>query len=219
MLIAVPLSDQNLEEDLRAVKELGADIVELRIDMFERTEPDYVLSWVKRAKELGLSTILTIRSPQEGGKDVPNRERIFELVSPYADYTDIELSSRALIPYVRNLTKTSGKKLIISYHNFELTPANWILREVFREGMRWGADIVKVAVKANSYEDTARLLCVARQEEGQKIIISMGKYGKISRVSGFIFGSVISYAYYRQATAEGQLSLEEMVKLREILYS
>jgi len=219
MLIAVPLSDQNLEEDLRAVKELGADIVEFRIDMFERTEPDYVLSWVKRAKELGLSTILTIRSPQEGGKDVPNRERIFELVSPYADYTDIELSSRALIPYVRNLTKTSGKKLIISYHNFELTPANWILREVFREGMRWGADIVKVAVKANSYEDTARLLCVARQEEGQKIIISMGKYGKISRVSGFIFGSVISYAYYRQATAEGQLSLEEMVKLREILYS
>jgi len=219
MLIAVPLSDQNLEEDLRAVKELGADIVELRIDMFERTEPDYVLSWVKRAKELGLSTILTIRSPQEGGKDVPNRERIFELVSPYADYTDVELSSQALIPYVRNLTKTSGKKLIISYHNFELTPANWILREVFREGMRWGADIVKVAVKANSYEDTARLLCVARQEEGQKIIISMGKYGKISRVSGFIFGSVISYAYYRQATAEGQLSLEEMVKLREILYS
>ena len=219
MLIAVPLSDQNLEEDLRAVKELGADIVEFRIDMFERTEPDYVLSWVKRAKELGLSTILTIRSPQEGGKDVPNRERIFELVSPYADYTDIELSSRALIPYVRNITKASGKKLIISYHNFELTPANWILREVFREGMRWGADIVKVAVKANSYEDTARLLCVARQEEGQKIIISMGKYGKISRVSGFIFGSVISYAYYRQATAEGQLSLEEMVKLREILYS
>ncbi|WP_029552412.1 type I 3-dehydroquinate dehydratase [Thermocrinis jamiesonii] len=219
MLIAVPLSDQNLEEDLRAVKELGADIVELRIDMFERTEPDYVLSWVKRAKELGLSTILTIRSSQEGGKDVPNRERIFELVSPYADYTDIELSSRALIPYVRNITKASGKKLIISYHNFELTPANWILREVFREGMRWGADIVKVAVKANSYEDTARLLCVARQEEGQKIIISMGKYGKISRVSGFIFGSVISYAYYRQATAEGQLSLEEMVKLREILYS
>ena len=219
MLIAAPLSDQNLEEDLRAVKELGADIVELRIDMFERTEPDYVLSWVKRAKELGLSTILTIRSPQEGGKDVPNRERIFELVSPYADYTDIELSSRALIPYVRNITKASGKKLIISYHNFELTPANWILREVFREGMRWGADIVKVAVKANSYEDTARLLCVARQEEGQKIIISMGKYGKISRVSGFIFGSVISYAYYRQATAEGQLSLEEMVKLREILYS
>ncbi|WP_333785286.1 type I 3-dehydroquinate dehydratase [Thermocrinis sp.] len=219
MLIAVPLSDQNLEEDLRAVKRLGADIVELRVDMFERTEPDYVLSWVKRAKEIGLSTILTIRSPEEGGREVPNRERIFELVSPYADYTDIELSSRALIPYVRNLTKTSDKKLIISYHNFELTPANWILREIFREGIRWGADIVKVAVKANSYEDTARLLCVARQEEGQKIIISTGKYGKISRVSGFIFGSVISYAYYKQATAEGQLSLEEMVKLREMLYS
>ncbi|WP_448584089.1 type I 3-dehydroquinate dehydratase [Thermocrinis sp.] len=219
MLIAVPLSDQSLEEDLKAVKELGADIVELRVDMFKRTEPDYVLSWVKRAKEVGLLTILTVRSKEEGGREVPERERIFELVSPHADYTDIELSSQALIPYVRNITKNSGKKLIISYHNFELTPANWIIREIFREGRRWGADVVKVAVKANSYEDSARLLCIARQEEGQKIIISMGRYGKISRISGFIFGSVISYAYYKQATAEGQLSLEEMVKLREKFYS
>ncbi len=219
MLIAVPLSDQNLEEDLKAVKELGADIVELRVDMFKRTEPDYVLSWVKRAKEVGLLTILTVRSKEEGGREVPERERIFELVSPHADYTDIELSSQALIPYVRNITKNSGKKLIISYHNFELTPANWIIREIFREGRRWGADVVKVAVKANSYEDSARLLCIARQEEGQKIIISMGRYGKISRISGFIFGSVISYAYYKQTTAEGQLSLEEMVKLREKFYS
>ncbi|WP_448588250.1 type I 3-dehydroquinate dehydratase [Thermocrinis sp.] len=214
MLIAVPLSDRNLKEDLIAIKELGADIVELRVDMFEGTEPEYVFECVQRAKDVGLLTILTVRSAKEGGRDVPDKERIFERVSPLSDYTDIELSSQTLIPFVKRL----AKKLIVSYHNFELTPANWILREVFREGRRWGVDIVKVAVKANSYEDTARLLCSARQEEGEKIVIAMGKYGKVSRLAGFIFGSVISYAYYKEATAEGQLSLQEMVKLREEFY-
>jgi hypothetical protein len=35
----------------------------------------------------------------------------------------------------------------------------------------------------------------------------------------YIFGSVISYAFYRSATAEGQLSLEEMVRLKREFYS
>jgi 3-dehydroquinate dehydratase-1 len=93
------------------------------------------------------------------------------------------------------------------------------LREVFRRARRWSADIVKVAVKANSYQDTARLLCLCEKEEGEKIIIAMGKYGKISRLAGYIFGSVISYAFYRSATAEGQLSLEEMIRLKREFYS
>ncbi|MEO0259096.1 MAG: type I 3-dehydroquinate dehydratase, partial [candidate division WOR-3 bacterium] len=112
---------------------------------------------------------------------------------------------------------TAGKKLIISYHNFELTPANWILKEVFREARRWDADIVKISVKANSYQDTARLLCLGKEEEGEKILIAMGEYGKVSRVAGFVFGSVISYAFIGSAVAPGQLSLEEMVRVRSLV--
>ena len=218
MLIAVPITDRNLEEDLRTIKNLGADIVELRVDIFENKDPDYVLRAVQLAKKIGLLTILTVRSPEEGGSYVENREKIFEKVSSLSDYTDLELSSQPLIPFVRGITKRFNKRLILSYHNFELTPANWVIREILREGRRWGADVVKVAVKANSYEDTARLLCVGRQEEGEKILIAMGKYGKISRIAGPIFGSTISYAYYGQAVAEGQLPLEEMVKLRKEFY-
>ncbi|MCI4458726.1 MAG: type I 3-dehydroquinate dehydratase [Thermocrinis sp.] len=219
MLIAVPLTDKNFEEDAKAIKDLGADAVEVRVDLFEDKSPERVLWCLQKAKSLGLLTILTIRSPQEGGKEVPNRKELFERACPHSDYTDIELSSQDLLPFVRDLVKSSGKKLIISYHNFELTPANWILREVFRQARRWSADIVKVAVKANSYQDTARLLCLCEKEEGEKVIIAMGKYGKISRLAGYIFGSVISYAFYRSATAEGQLSLEEMVRLKREFYS
>ncbi|MEM1590153.1 MAG: type I 3-dehydroquinate dehydratase, partial [Candidatus Bathyarchaeia archaeon] len=138
-------------------------------------------------------------------------------VAPYSDYIDIELSSQDIISQVRDIVKTAGKKLIISYHNFELTPANWILREVFREARRWDADIVKISVKANSYQDTARLLCLGK-EEGEKILIAMGEYGKVSRVAGFVFGSVISYAFVGSAVAPGQLNLEEMVKIRNLFF-
>jgi len=217
MLIAVPLTDRNFKERIREAKEKGANIVELRVDQFSKTDPDYVLDLLRTAKEEGLKTILTVRSPEEGGREVANRREIFEKVAPESDYADVELSSRDLIIPVRNAVSKGEGCLIVSFHNFDLTPANWIIREVLREGHRYGG-IPKVAVKANSYEDVARLLCVGNQEKYEKILIAMGDIGKISRLAGFIFGSVISYASLGESLAPGQLPLEEMVKLRELFY-
>ncbi|MCS7262248.1 MAG: type I 3-dehydroquinate dehydratase [Aquificaceae bacterium] len=218
MLIAVPLSDKDLEKNLRLCKEKGADLVELRVDLFENRDSHFVLRCVDMAHQLGLMTILTVRSEKEGGSLVENRAEVFRVCSPHSDYTDIELSSQSLLPEVKEIVKGSGKKLIVSYHHFELTPPNWILKEVFREAKRWGADVVKVAVKANSYEDTARLLCLGKEQEGEKILVAMGEYGKASRVAGFVFGSVITYAYVGSAVAPGQLSLEEALALRKLLF-
>jgi len=217
MLIAVPLTDKDFKERVREAREKGADIVELRVDQFSKTDPDYVLDLLRTAKEEGLRTILTVRSPEEGGREVASRREIFERVAPESDYADIELSSRDLIISVRNAVSKGGGRLIVSFHNFELTPANWIIREVLREGHRYGG-IPKVAVKANSHEDVARLLCVGNQEKYEKILIAMGNLGRISRLAGFIFGSVISYASLGESLAPGQLPLEEMVKLRELFY-
>lgn len=217
MLIAVPLTDKDFKERVKEAKEKGADIVELRVDQFSKTDPDYVLDLLRTAKEEGLRTILTVRSPEEGGREVANRREIFEKVAPESDYADVELSSRDLIIPVRNAVSKGGGNLIVSFHNFELTPANWIIREVLREEHRYGG-IPKVAVKANSYEDVARLLCVGNQEKYEKILIAMGEIGRISRLAGFVFGSVISYASLGESLAPGQLPLEEMVKLRELFY-
>jgi len=218
MLIAVPLTDKNFEENLRVCKELGADIVELRVDMFEDKDPQKVKELIEKVQKEGLKTILTIRSEKEGGKHVENRIELFRALSPISDYTDLELSSLSLISEVRDITKAHGKKLILSYHDFEKTPPKWVIREIFREARRWGAEITKVAVKANSYRDVSELLCVGKEEEGEKILIAMGNIGKISRLAGFVFGSVISYAYVGFAVAEGQIPLEEMVRLRKLFY-
>jgi 3-dehydroquinate dehydratase-1 len=217
MLIAVPLTDRDFRDRVRKAKEEGADLIELRVDQFENTEVDYVLERVNFVKDAGLKTILTVRSPEEGGREVKNRREIFEKVAPSCDFADIELSSRELIIPVRNAVSKGGGRLIVSFHNFELTPPNWIVREVLREGHRYGG-IPKVAVKANSYEDVARLLCVGNQEKYEKILISMGDLGRVSRLAGYLFGSVITYASLGESLAPGQLPLKDMVKLRELFY-
>lgn len=219
MLIAVPLTDKGFEENLQTCKEKGADIIELRVDLFENKDPDFVLECIEKVKKAGLRTILTVRNEKEGGSKVENRIEIFRRCSPYSDYTDIELSSQDILPEVRDIVKTSQRKLIISYHNFELTPPNWILKEILREARRRQGDIVKISVKANSYEDTARLLCLGKEEEGDKILIAMGEYGKISRIAGFVFGSVITYSFIGSPVAPGQVELTEMVRLRSLLFT
>lgn len=218
MLIAVPLTDIEFDKRLEACRTLGADIVELRIDMFENTQVERVRKLIQKAHSAGLMTILTIRSEEEGGRKVENREELFEQLSALSHYTDVELSSLSILPKVRDIVKAHNRKLIISYHNFSATPPRWILREVFRSARRWSADIVKIAVKANSYKDVAELLCIGKEEEGEKILISMGKMGSISRLAGFVFGSVISYAFIDEQVAEGQIHLEQMVKLRKLFY-
>ncbi len=215
MKIALPVTDERFDEVLLKAK--NADILEFRVDSFSNKDVDFVSSLLKKAKEKGFETILTIRSEKEGGTYVENRVQMFEKLMPLSDYTDIELSSIDIISYISRLSKEYGKKLIVSYHNFEMTPANFVIKETIREALRYG-DIPKIALKANSYEDVSRLLCSAQDVKTPKILISMGDLGKISRIAGFIFGSFITYVYLEKPNAPGQLSLEEALYLRNMFY-
>jgi len=218
MKIAVPLSDENFDENLRLCKEKGADIIELRVDLFKKRDLDFIREKIEGVKEAGLEVLLTVRSEKEGGKHVENRREIFESLSPLCDYTDIELSSKDLLGFVRDIVKESGRKLIISHHDFGGTPPGWLIVEILREMYRWGADIAKLAVTPKSWEDVSRLLCFSRRVEGKKILIAMGELGKLTRVAGPPFNSVITYSFVGKAVAPGQINLEDMIYIRNILY-
>ncbi len=215
MKIVLPVTDKNFDEVLLKAK--NVDVLEFRVDGFSNKDPDFVLELLGKAYEKGFQTILTIRSEKEGGVYIENRLELFEKLIPYSDYTDIELSSSDIIGYISSLAKKHGKKLIISYHNFEMTPANFVIKEIIREALRYG-DIPKIALKANSYEDVARLLCSAKDVKTSKILISMGEHGKISRIAGFVFGSFVTYVYLEKPNAPGQLSLEEALNLKNMFY-
>ncbi len=223
--VAAVLNKASIEAAQSAGK-LGADILELRVDMLDscyRTG-EKVSSVIRQLKkEVKLPVILTIRSSNEGGmaKIADGRRLdIFREAISETDLVDIEISSDRINSKVIELAKTRNKKVILSFHNFEKTPALSYLKDQAEKARDMGCDILKIAAMANNMEDVRRLLNFCSIWEKTKIsVMSMGYLSEISRLTGFLFGSCLTYGFIEQPVASGQLSVKDLVKYYHILYS
>jgi 3-dehydroquinate dehydratase-1 len=220
MLIAVSLDDKQYTLNLKKAKTLGADAVEYRIDSFENLSLEHCKNVLRYGKELNLVGILTVRDPKEGGKrKIENRLEYYEHLTPLVDFVDIELNAPELErETVKTFVRENKKKLILSYHDFEKTPPEEEIEKIFQKMVAAGADVAKVSFYAHELEDVSRLLCVARSQPIPTVSIAMGAKGKISRVAGFAFNSIISYCALDKAFAPGQLTLKEMVELKKLFF-
>lgn len=192
----------------------SADILELRIDMFDITEEENIEEIIRRARSFDKPLIATIRSEKEGGKsfiDDDTRFRLFKKIIPFVDMIDIELSSEGLFENLKPLVEEENKFLIGSYHNFNETPEDPVIEEIFLRAKKKGADIVKIAVTANHREDLIRMASFTiRHRKDNIITISMGEHGRASRLVFPVLGSMITYAAVTATSAPGQLSVQEM---------
>ena len=208
--IAIAIADR---EDNKLIKSLFIDILEIRVDQFKNTDPTYVKNIIKKRKKIGVPLILTVRSKKEGGqKDVSNELRlnIFKESIPLVDAVDIELKSPVLSEVVRNARKNK-KIVIVSWHNFKMTPNDKILKDILNKAKRSGAHLVKVAAKANKVEDLNRLMRFTIENKSKNIItISLGEIGSISRLVFPGLGSLITYAYINKPSGLGQRPLDEL---------
>lgn len=189
-------------------KELGADILELRIDLLD-TDVDHTLGQIKKT---GLPVIITNRMKQEGGSwEGTEEERIKTLISllPLADAVDIELCAGERDKVVKE-AKKRGKTVIISTHVFQATPSPDVMRGVIKESFEAGADIAKLAVMPHSLEDVLTLLDVTLNSEGAVCTIAMGETGRHSRIIAPIYGSLMTYGYVGNTTAPGQFRVDEL---------
>ena len=199
----------------KKAKQLGADILELRIDLLSQ-KPQGVL---EELKTLGLPIIITNRMKDQGGSwQGSEEERIRELLFllPLADAVDIELCARDRDSVVNKARKT-GKTVIISTHDFQKTPDNEVMEGIIRESLEAGADIAKLAVMPGSLRDVLRLLEVTLHVKGPVCTISMGATGKHSRFVAPVYGSVMTYGYVETLTAPGQLRIDELKNLLKML--
>lgn len=199
-------------ESAEQAKKLGADVLELRIDLL-KVDARTALCDIR---ETGLPVIITNRMKQEGGGwQGAEEERIRTLISllPMADAVDIELCARDRDMVVKKARDT-GKTVIISTHDFKKTPASNVMSGIIRESVAAGADVAKLAVMPNSLEDVHRLLEVTLHANVAVCTIAMGEKGRHSRVVAPIYGSAMTYGYVGKATAPGQLRVDE---LRHIL--
>ncbi len=196
-------------------KKLGADILELRIDLLEE-DAGRIL---KDVKKTGLPIIITNRAKNEGGAwNGTEDERIRTLLSlmPVADAIDIELSANMRDAVVKK-AKSSGKTVIISTHDFQKTPDFDSMTGIIKESFDAGADIAKLAVMPGSLDDVLHLLKVTLHAGGAVCTIAMGETGRHSRVIAPVYGSVMTYGYVETATAPGQLRVDELKTIFSLL--
>lgn len=187
------------------------DLLELRIDTFKSQDIAYIAGLAKSLRDLyGKPLLATVRAKDEGGAvyiDDEKRYSIYKEVIPLVDAIDVELKSSELLKRVLPVCKEKGKLLIASYHNNKETPDDAFLEGLISEGKGCGADIVKIAVTANSKEDLGRVISFTIKNREKGIItISQGSIGTISRVVAPILGSLMTYGYIDKPSASGQLS-------------
>lgn len=229
--ICVPVVETTTEKIIQQIQELqNCDLIELRIDFYENIhdlkQVHELLLQVRQQTNLPL--LLTYRSLKEGGHIQLSDQEYLSLVqtacqSGCIDIVDIELESGNMLVYqLVEIVHQNHVKVLMSYHDFEKTPAVMEMKERLEKMEIMGADICKIAVMPFSYKDVIQLLNTT-MEMSQRltrplVTMSMGKIGKITRIVGELVGSSITFASVGQSSAPGQLTLEDMQTLLEVIH-
>ncbi len=191
---------------LEQIKADGAEIVEIRFDLLHGTISEKV-KFARLVKEFGFFGVLG--TARETAADVDDRLSLIELIEPYIDAIDEEVSC----PTAKvALEKCSNKLRIVSHHDYKQTPP---LNEICRwadTARSFGADVVKLAFTANTKEDLLRIKEFSGMLSMPSIIIAMGSMGVESRLNPSAFNSLATYAFVgKEGVAPGQLSVSEAV--------
>ena len=229
-LICVSVMDSKKEAIVSEVKRLvenHIEMIEWRVDAFEGVKSVNAVREVLQAlapftKETIL--VFTFRSKEQGGKCSLDNEKVYDLhevaaESKVVDFIDIEyFYTDNADGEIRKLQKM-GVKVITSHHDFHETPSADVLFMLLEQMKHSKADIVKLAMMPQSTDDVLRLLNETnhfhkRYPKQPLITMSMGKLGAVSRICGEVFGSCVTFAAGKNASAPGQI---EVVKMEDII--
>lgn len=222
MKIVVPIMPRSLEEAqaIELSKFDDVDIIEWRADFLSK-EAIMAVAPAIFEKFAGREVLVTIRTDKEGGNIQLTDDEYVQLLKDInaifnPDYIDFEYFSH--MDAFQQMLDFSN--LVLSYHNFDETPEN--LMEAFSELTALAPRVVKIAVMPESEQDVLDLMNYTRgfktlNPEQEYATMSMGKLGRISRLSGDVFGSSWSFASLEHVSAPGQIALADMKKIREVL--
>lgn len=232
----VPTTGNNAEQVLEQARAIGAsraaDLIELRIDYLDfATDAEQVAALAQQVATAaaGKPMILTFRTRAEGGAKAITDEDYGRLYLSLiergaADLFDVEMfRDQALVQRLIAAAHRAGRRVVLSSHDFQATPSQEELVGRLRQQHRMGADVLKIAVMPNSAADVLTLLAATEQVRAQyslkpQLTMSMGPLGTISRVSGEVFGSDLSFGMIGVASAPGQLPVEKLRQLLDVIH-
>ena len=219
--VCAVITEETIEAARAALNQAAgvADLAELRLDYlrdFDFSNPENLRPILE---DKPIRVIITCRAVEEGGKqkvdDTIRLPLLIEGAKRFADCCDIEATHYAhAVRLQPDLTK-----LIVSYHNFDETPAH--LDSVYRMICSHPAAIHKIVTMAKTVTDAIpifKLFEKAKKEKRNLIALAMGEPGLITRILGPSRGCFLTYASLDrgQESAPGQPTCRELNEIYRI---
>lgn len=210
-------------EQFETILKQEPDIIEWRADFLnDLANTTLVLDIIEEIKtKTKIPLLFTIRAEHEGGEkiSITEKEKVQLIIDvcnkSTVDLVDYETSNNLKdVQEIREASGKNGKKLILSYHNFMLTPEDEELIHRAEQAQALGADIAKFAVMPNDKKDVFRLLEMTRKIDDELdipvVTMSMGDIGGFSRIVGWAYGSIITFGVGVELSAPGQIPVKQL---------
>ncbi|CAI5471588.1 unnamed protein product [Closterium sp. Yama58-4] len=212
-----------MREQMAQAKAVGADTAELRVDHLTEFDPSVDLPAL--LNDRCLPVIVTCRPTWEGGKyadaDEEKRQQVLAMAMDMgAEFIDVELqvASDFIQKHVaprRAAAAGDGvtaTRVIVSSHNYSVTPPLEELRALVARIEAAGADIVKFATTATDITDNARVFQILKEAQRPTIALVMGPKGLISRLLAPKFNAFLTFGAITPGaeSAPGQPTVAEL---------
>lgn len=233
--ICVPIVGVTREEILKAaemIRSAKADVVEWRVDwyedIFDFSKMEETLKMLREV--LGeIPLLFTFRTSKEGGEKEIDTETYVALnkkaaQTGLADLVDVEaFTGDEAVKEVISAAHECGVKVIASNHDFHKTPEKEEIVRRLCKMQELGADIPKIAVMPQNKKDVLTLLAATEEMTSEHanrpiITMSMSGMGVISRLCGEVFGSALTFGAAGKASAPGQMGVEDLETVLELLH-
>src|SRR5215470_5757241 len=192
----------------------SARTIELRLDWLRSdAERSRFLLELKKLPIVSATVLATCRRTAGGGKFAGDIARqlywLIQAREAGCQWCDIEMETFRELPDGFLRTYPVPPRILLSIHDFDRMPDLPRKVVVAHHGQ---VDAVKIAAKARTIADSARLLSVARRSKNF-VAVPMGDVGLPARILALRDGSELAYAPVADATAPGQVSLDDMLRL------
>ena len=207
-MICVSIAEHGLEASLKALD--GLEMAEIRLDRTGLTVQE-----VKRLFSTHAKLIATCRPGSL--LELERKRLLLEAIEAGAAFVDLELEAEeSFREEILKKAHAKGCRVIISYHNFEETPAREALAAIVDRCFERGAGLAKIACAVRSGREAARLLGLLDSER-ELVVAGMGPLGRVTRLAAPLLGSPFTYASLGegQGTAPGQVAFRDLQKWLE----
>lgn len=231
-LLCVPLiaaTPERLVADAGQALAYEPDLFEWRADFFERyPEPEALVDAVGQLRAAaGDKPILftTRHNAEDGKRDIPD-ERKFTLIDRISQTGLVELIDieqrygEAKLTEWRDRLHERGVKLVVSHHSFDAGLRPEEVLEALRRGQEYGADIVKLIVRTDSFRELADFSDALHQARETFLRVpliagAVGEPSSLMRVMGDMLGSDMTFAFADGGQSHpSQLHIRELRRLR-----